>query len=141
MKHFLIILATLSLVPAVSAQIVLNKEKSSISKSLKLSTATKETIEVDVVKVNRHRERFAASSLISFPIATQIDPVQKGNWVDLSNGGRLCRLQLELSQPGAMAVFFAGVHLPKGAYLALYNEDGRLAKGPFYGSDLSAKNR
>ncbi|MEL6867460.1 MAG: carboxypeptidase regulatory-like domain-containing protein [Bacteroidota bacterium] len=54
-----------------------------------------------------------------------------GQWIDLPNGGRLWRLQLEAKEALGLFVVYRDFHLPFGAHFYMYSPDQSQVKGAY----------
>ena len=69
--------------------------------------------------------RFAVS------VPANIDFSKQGNWSDLPDGGKVCRLSLNVPHAQALIVYYQIFRIPKGGQLFLYNHDKWQVIGAF----------
>ncbi len=73
----------------------------------------------------RPSTRFAA------PLSVDLDPLNAGQWTELSNGDRVWRLKVKGKGGMGMALLFDDFFLPSGSMLHLYQPDGRQILGAY----------
>jgi hypothetical protein len=69
--------------------------------------------------------RFAVS------VPANIDFSKQGNWSDLPDGGKVCRLLLNVPNAQALIVYYQKFRIPQGGQLFLYNHDKWQVIGAF----------
>lgn len=69
--------------------------------------------------------RFAVS------VPANIDFSKQGTWSDLPNGGKVCRLSLNVPNAQALIVYYQMFRIPQGGQLFLYNHDKWQVIGAF----------
>ncbi len=64
-------------------------------------------------------------------VPVSIDPLEKGDWVILDNGDRICRLWIEAEDAQGLSLYFEGLFLPFGCELFAYSRDRKDHYGPY----------
>ncbi len=89
----------------------------------------------------RQEDAIQPGTRFAVPMEADFGLYTGGTWVDLPDGSRLWRLQLEAEDALGLVVLYDDFYLPDGATLHMYSADRKTVLGPFTSKDNTASRK
>jgi hypothetical protein len=85
----------------------------------------------NLLREDEFSDKHALPMRFAVSVPANIDFLKQGTWSDLPDGGKVCRLSLNVPHAQALIVYYQKFRIPKGGQLFLYNHDKWQVIGAF----------
>ena len=145
MKKALLIVTLLSITSFTFAQISLGGEPFSFEMDQLKSAPAKIILDKPDITVQLeddiNRDAFKYPPRDAVIISVNKSLSEDGNWTKLTNGDRICRMEIHVPEAVSLELFYENFYLPEGAKLFLYSPDKEQVLGAFTELNNKPRNR